>query len=129
MNISNEVWEAAARAAAKDEDDSNWADEPEYYRTGWMNRVLPALTAAAPHLMAAAWDEGWDAAAGWPQKETNPYRAIDATLKAGEYTDKAGQKWVRCNSDSQNWTFDDGAGGVWVARQDVLAAKIIEESS
>lgn len=32
------------------------------------------LTAAAPFIAAQAWDEGWDAGAGWPQDDRNPYR-------------------------------------------------------
>lgn len=53
MSIPDEAVEAAARAAAKDEDASNWDDEHQYYRNGWLNRMQVALEAAAPHLMAA----------------------------------------------------------------------------
>lgn len=38
--------EAAARAAAKDEDASNWDDEHEYYRNGWFNRMAVGIEAA-----------------------------------------------------------------------------------
>lgn len=30
---------------------------------------------AAKEVMAAAWDEGWSAGAGWPQIEDNPHRS------------------------------------------------------
>ena len=80
--IPDEAVEAAARAAAKDEDASNWDNEPQYYRNGWLNRMQVALEAAAPHLMAAAWDEGGRAAIerentyGREEKAkfSNPYR-------------------------------------------------------
>jgi hypothetical protein len=52
VNISDEILELAARAAAKAEDASNWDDEPEYYRSGWINRIAPALAAAAPILLS-----------------------------------------------------------------------------
>jgi len=41
--------------------------------------VRHCLTAYAddPELLAAAWDEGWDAAAGWPQVDINPYRKAE----------------------------------------------------
>jgi len=48
--IPDEAVEAAARAAAKDEDASNWDDESQYYQNGWLNRMQVALEAAAPHL-------------------------------------------------------------------------------
>lgn len=76
-------------------------------------------------LMAAAWEAGWSAGAGWPQEETNPYRAV---VQSGEYTDQAGQKWVRFNSDSQGWVYDDNAGGVWVIQAETIAAKISNET-
>lgn len=58
MDIPDEAVEAAARAAAKDEDASNWDDEHEHYRNGWLNRMQVALEAAAPHLMAEAFEQG-----------------------------------------------------------------------
>ena len=66
--IPDAAVEAAARAAAKDEDASNWDDEHQYYRNGWLNRMQVALEAAAPHLMAeladdalrSAWDKGYE---------------------------------------------------------------------
>ena len=40
--------------------------------------IRTILEAAGPHLTQAAkaeaWGEGWDAGAGWPQIEDNPYR-------------------------------------------------------
>jgi hypothetical protein len=53
-DIPDAVIELSARVAAKAEDASNWDDEADYYRSGWCNRVEPAITAAAPHLIAAA---------------------------------------------------------------------------
>lgn len=47
MTVPDEAVEAAAMAAAKDEDASNWHDESEYYRNGWRNRMQVGLTAAA----------------------------------------------------------------------------------
>jgi len=47
-----EAVEAAAKAAAKDEDASNWHDESEYYRNGWRNRMQVGLEAAAPIMLA-----------------------------------------------------------------------------
>lgn len=47
-------------------------------RTGLLPSVVRhCLTAYAddPQLLAAAWDEGWDAGAGWPQSDVNPYRS------------------------------------------------------
>ena len=91
MTISNEVVEAAARAAAKDEDASNWDDEPDYYRNGWCNRIQVALEAAVPIIRAEAWDEGWLAV--WtfmtstdPRRErpTNPYRSRAVAERGGE---------------------------------------------
>jgi acyl-CoA reductase-like NAD-dependent aldehyde dehydrogenase len=52
--VTAEAVEAAARAAAKDEDASNWDDEPQYYRNGWLNRMQTALEAAAPFIAAKA---------------------------------------------------------------------------
>ena len=49
--IPAEAVEAAARAAAKDEDASNWDDESEYYRNGWRNRMQVGLEAAAAYMM------------------------------------------------------------------------------
>lgn len=44
--MSQERIEAAAKAAAKDEDASNWHDEPDYYRNGWCNRMAAGIAAA-----------------------------------------------------------------------------------
>jgi hypothetical protein len=75
--ISDEAVELAARAAAKDEDASNWDDEHEYYRNGWRNRVQVALEAAAPHLLAKGWDEGvaYVFEGGAEVHDENPYRS------------------------------------------------------
>lgn len=77
--IPDHILELAARAAAKDEDASNWGDEPEHYRNGWINRIAPALEAAAPHMLTRAWDEGhangFDLARGVIDPSPNPYRS------------------------------------------------------
>ena len=58
--IPDEAVEAAARAAAKDEEASNWDDEPQYYRNGWLNRMQVALEAAAPYIRAQALEDAAD---------------------------------------------------------------------
>lgn len=77
MNISDEAVEAAGRAyRAKVE----WIDRhsrDDYGREVELG-VRAALEAAAPHLMAGAWDEGGRAAVGhhdtgYPIR--NPYKA------------------------------------------------------
>ena len=60
MNISDEALEAAALA---------WCGSTDLL--GWQRRhICKLLEAAAPHLMAAAWDEGWYSDEGL---EANPY--------------------------------------------------------
>lgn len=60
MTVPDEAIEAAAKAAAKDEDASNWHDESEYYRNGWRNRMQVGLEAAAPYLRAQALGDAAD---------------------------------------------------------------------
>lgn len=57
MTISDEAVEAAAKAAAKDEDASNWHDESEYYRNGWRNRMQVGIEAAAAFIRAQALED------------------------------------------------------------------------
>lgn len=52
--IPDEAVEVAAMASAKDEDASTWHDEPDYYRTGWCNRMEVGLEAAAPLIASRA---------------------------------------------------------------------------
>jgi hypothetical protein len=40
----------------------------------YLSRARLALEAAAPHLMAIAWDEGCAAHEKWPWEGPNPYR-------------------------------------------------------
>ncbi|MDQ0100466.1 hypothetical protein J2T10_000085 [Paenarthrobacter nicotinovorans] len=79
MNLPDEAVEAAAKAAAKDEDASNWHDESEHYRNGWRNRMQVGMTAAAPFIAAQAWDEGADSqfqrSVMKRQTDGNPYRS------------------------------------------------------
>jgi hypothetical protein len=63
MNISDEAVEAAARA---------YTHAAPYLSAE--NAIREALEAAAPHLMAEAWEQGWDAE-GW---QANPYRSAGA---------------------------------------------------
>lgn len=60
MTISDEAVEAAAKAAAKDEDASNWHDESEYYRNGWRNRMQVGIEAAAAFIRAQALEDAAD---------------------------------------------------------------------
>lgn len=62
VNITDEAIESAAAALE---------------RHVGINDVYAAreiLEAAAQHLMATAWDEGWQAGLRFTAKETNPYR-------------------------------------------------------
>jgi len=75
MNISDEAVEAARSRISEDD---------------WLSRatVQAMLEAAAPHLIAAAWDEAFKKGADWvdaagehPDEQadwTNPYRAAGA---------------------------------------------------
>jgi hypothetical protein len=65
MNIPDEAVEAAARALAER---SRCPEEWQWY----LSEARTALEAAAPHLMAAAWDEAID----WTpeHRPANPYR-------------------------------------------------------
>jgi hypothetical protein len=94
-NISDEAVEAAARALYKGQpiyDEAvgvitgykpwDWM-EPEY-QNSMRSDARAALEAAAPHLMAAAWDEGvligFDEGQGVRGRTRNPYRAAGAGL-------------------------------------------------
>lgn len=92
MNISKEAIEAAARAAyiadnlCWDGAEAAWDDmggsERSFERAGWEIAARAALEAAAPLLMAQAWDEGELAGyenakvEEWPlvAPNENPYR-------------------------------------------------------
>ena len=41
----------------------------------WDAYARLALEAAAPHMLAVAWDEGWDAFAGFDSRPGGPYPA------------------------------------------------------
>jgi len=83
--IPDEAVEAAARAVYEDTFGKPWADESEDYRNELRETQRAALEAAAPHLMAVAWDEAHFAAIGCdstccdymhdaPRGDMNPYR-------------------------------------------------------
>jgi hypothetical protein len=73
--IPDEAVEAVARRNFEVMGDFEWTEAPESLRESCLSEAHKQCEAAAPHLMAAAWDEGWDAAAGWPQIDDNPYRS------------------------------------------------------
>lgn len=58
-------------------------EAPEPIRETYLDLARAALEAAAPHLMAAAWDEGWmeraeyDGASKIPHPFPNPYKDED----------------------------------------------------
>lgn len=58
MNISKEAIEAAARELNIYV--TPWEDLEEEQRNGWRSQAHAALRAAAPLLIAQAWDEGWN---------------------------------------------------------------------
>jgi len=76
--ISDEAVEAAAKAM------HNEAYPPEYWdgrpdlRHIFATRAKTALEAAAPHLMAESWDQGYDeglSAGRGSRSDGNPYRS------------------------------------------------------
>ena len=73
MNISDEALEAALNAFAPPR-----ADRTPHIRQQYEKKIRAALEAAAPHLMAAAWDEGIEAGVDGSVPECdyarNPYR-------------------------------------------------------
>lgn len=90
MNIPDKAIEASAKAAYI-ADNLDWAgaeaawddmggSEPSYERAGWEITVRAAIEAAAPLLMAQAWDEGYMTGVGdgfnrsQGNAADNPYR-------------------------------------------------------
>ena len=77
MNISKEAIEAAAEAAINEADKMGVTDVSD---AGVAHIARAALEAAAPLLMAQAWDEGRAHGATWPYghrglaTDDNPYR-------------------------------------------------------
>ena len=45
------------------------------YRRDLVPTIRAALEAAAPHMLAEAWDEGWDTFAGFDSRPGGPYPA------------------------------------------------------
>lgn len=79
--IPVEAVEAAAKAVYEDTFGKSWEDESEDYRNELRETQRLALEAAAPYMLAEAWDEGGRAATGtydtgYPSR--NPYRTPDA---------------------------------------------------
>jgi len=87
--IPDSAVEAAARAFWEDGTNHSWADEDSGVRGECLASMRTALEAAAPHLMAEAWESGWANARGnylalyqgqdIPEWVTlrNPYRASE----------------------------------------------------
>jgi hypothetical protein len=87
MNISDEAVEAAAKPLWEpNEHDDTWASEFPTYKDYLKAEARKVLEAAAPYLMAQAWDEGGVAAIerehtyGREEKAkySNPYRSAGA---------------------------------------------------
>ena len=76
--MSQERIEAAARAAAKDEDASNWDDEHDYYRNGWFNRMAVGIEAADAALFS---DEAIERAAKKSGHRVAVIRAVVDALR------------------------------------------------
>jgi hypothetical protein len=73
--------EAAARMLAETCDPlGDWDKQGESYRWIYRRRIMPALQAAAPHMLAEAWQEGWAHyrkyfSPEFPELGNNPYRS------------------------------------------------------
>lgn len=76
--IRYEAVEAAARAMSGIPD--GWDRLPEKFRQEYRDAITPILESAAPHLMAAAWDEGIEAGVDGGVSDCdyarNPYRKL-----------------------------------------------------
>lgn len=80
MSINDEVVEAAARASHRRWEGkvSSWSKEDPVTRANYLEDARITLEAAAPHLMAAAWDDGATDGHLYGIKARNPYRAAGA---------------------------------------------------
>ena len=91
MTISDEAVEAAAATLFRIRTGRDFSEMTGGPRHLWVDEARQALIAAAPHLMAQAWDEGADSAwensgEGWNgeyprhafEKDGNPYRHAGA---------------------------------------------------
>ena len=85
MNIPDEAVEAAALALLeRDYGVRDWSIVTEQVKGNYLDEARTALEAAAPHLMAQAWDEG--ERVGFeesfrdndPRHTRNPYRAEES---------------------------------------------------
>lgn len=104
--IPAEAVEAAARAAAKDEDASNWVDENEYYRNGWRNRMQVGLEAAHP----SSW-----LSYGKHTKHSNGWKQWLVPLRPC-------REWVACTPGSCLPTM---FSPLWPLRRETNVAKLI----
>lgn len=75
--ISDEAVEAAAKALFE-ESVTPWRMAAKEERVIFRRRARAALEAAAPHLMAESWDQGYDeglSAGRGSRSDANPYRS------------------------------------------------------
>lgn len=80
MNIPNEAIEAAAKGAFKrTHPHGNWSLAISDMRDQYLSEAHAALEAAAPYMLAEAWEQGYEAAdydAPHSIKTDNPYRTV-----------------------------------------------------
>ena len=81
-NIPDAAVEAAARVIHSQHEQSPLEDWSEDFQLAARRDARAALEAAAPHLMAEAWEQGADAEFGRAvlnrARQANPYRAAEA---------------------------------------------------
>jgi hypothetical protein len=81
VNISDEAVEAAALALLeRDYGVNDWGITDEQVKAAYLDEARTALEAAAPHIAAEAWDEGWQKAHSCDDPAMagiffNPYRS------------------------------------------------------
>lgn len=77
MNISDEAVEAAAKATYSSDGLNAWTLEDVSTHNHYRRKARASLEAAAPHLMAQAWDEGvaYVFEGGAEVSDENPYRS------------------------------------------------------
>jgi hypothetical protein len=81
--IPDEAVEAAAKAVWWESEGRPWGHANDEMRAPYLREAKTALEAAAPHLMRAAWDEGWEAHGDWGGPTPNPYaKALAAQERA-----------------------------------------------
>jgi len=94
MDITNEAVEAAARAFHH-----GWnPDGPEPFHSLGLARVRSALEAAAPYLMAEAWNEGYKDGRDGEWEDANPYQGAHPHLAK-----EAKTTILRMNDPNAKW--------------------------